>query len=512
LRIQRKRIDLVDEKNLIIGMITSTRFLRSIIEILKPTYLQSKYSKEISKWCINYFKEYDEAPKEHIQSIYNIKKEELEEDLSEVIAEFLIDLNQMYEDMSNYNVDYFLDRAVVYLKKRALLEHREKISSLIDLNKVDEAELEVANYRKVSLVTSKWTNPFEPQEIESTLLREEEYLLLLPGILGDFLGSLKRKWLVSLMGPMKRGKTWWLEEFKFAALTNRLKVVEISLEMDKTETNLRTYKRLTSSNENRQGNFIIPIFDCQRNQKGDCDKKEKTQTEKLADNLGRIPKFTPNIRYRVCTYCKGHPDRNYLPAIWYVMERRPLLSYSLTSRSSKGFQNMYGEGNLRTISYPIGTVNISDILRDLEILEFSQEFVPDVIILDYMDLLKSEDSRLVGRDAINETWKKAKGIAQERNCLWVTATQSNRQSFESKNVKKTQTGEDIRKLAHVDIMATLNQTETEKRKKIMRMGILAHRHKYFDDFTQIVTLQQLELGQPYLDGFYYVGMNREEEE
>jgi len=456
LRIQRKRIDLVDEKNLIIGMITSTRFLRSIIEILKPTYLQSKYSKEISKWCINYFKEYDEAPKEHIQSIYNIKKEELEEDLSEVIAEFLIDLNQMYEDMSNYNVDYFLDRAVVYLKKRALLEHREKISSLIDLNKVDEAELEVANYRKVSLVTSKWTNPFEPQEIESTLLREEEYLLLLPGILGDFLGSLKRKWLVSLMGPMKRGKTWWLEEFKFAALTNRLKVV--------------------------------------------------------ADNLGRIPKFTPNIRYRVCTYCKGHPDRNYLPAIWYVMERRPLLSYSLTSRSSKGFQNMYGEGNLRTISYPIGTVNISDILRDLEILEFSQEFVPDVIILDYMDLLKSEDSRLVGRDAINETWKKAKGIAQERNCLWVTATQSNRQSFESKNVKKTQTGEDIRKLAHVDIMATLNQTETEKRKKIMRMGILAHRHKYFDDFTQIVTLQQLELGQPYLDGFYYVGMNREEEE
>ena len=173
---------------------------------------------------------------------------------------------------------------------------------------------------------------------------------------------------------------------------------------------------------------------------------------------------------------------------------------------------MYGHKNLRTISYPINTVSISDVLRDLDILEYAEEFVPDVIIADYMDLFKSEDSRLAGRDAINETWKTAKSLAQNRKILWATGTQSNRQSIDAKTVKQGHTGEDIRKLAHVDIMSVLNQTSWEKRKKMMRFGILVHRHKYFDDFSQIQVLQQLELGQPYLEGFNYYGEEEDEDE
>jgi hypothetical protein len=71
--------------------------------------------------------------------------------------------------------------------------------------------------------------------------------------------------------------------------------------------------------------------------------------------------------------------------------------------------------------------------------------------------------------------------------------------MEKKYVKQSNTSEDIRKLAHVDLMAVLNQTRFEKRKNIMRFGVIAHRHRNFDEQMAIKVLQQLELGQPYLD-------------
>ena len=34
----------------------------------------------------------------------------------------------------------------------------------------------------------------------------------------------------------------------------------------------------------------------------------------------------------------------------------------------------------------------------------------------------------------------------------------------------------------------------------MRVGLIAHRHKMYDEFIQAEILQQLKAGQPYLDG------------
>jgi hypothetical protein len=97
------------------------------------------------------------------------------------------------------------------------------------------------------------------------------------------------------------------------------------------------------------------------------------------------------------------------------------------------------------------------------------------------------------------TWKTLKNLADSYNALVVTASQSNRASFDKKNVTQTDIADDIRKVAHVDGMIALNQMEEEKRRGIMRVSYIAGRDHSFDQRRSCVVLQQLDLGQTLLD-------------
>jgi hypothetical protein len=496
---KRVKIDTTDEKNLMIGIIISKRFCQTFLPMIHPQYLQSKHSKIIHRWVEEYYKEFEEPPGHSIQKVYEAEKEKLEEDEAEMVGEFLAGLSSYYEEMESFNEDYLEKRCLRYLKKQSIMDHKNKLMSLIDLGKVEEAETEIANFRKVSKATSEWVNPFEEQQIEQTLIRDEDYLFTIPGRLGQIIGPLKRTWLISLMGPMKRGKSWWLEEIKFAAMYNRLKVASISLEMEKDETSMRSYQRLTASTTETKNIFRFPIFDCLKNQMGSCEMSERLGSGTLINEEGSKREFSPDFQWTVCTYCLDHNLKYFVPEPWYEEKEVPTMSVHKVKKAAKAFATMYGKNLLRTISYPIKTANIGDIKRDLDLLEYTEDFIPDVILIDYMDILGSENPKLTGRDAINDTWMTAKSLAQQRGCLVATATQANRESLDKKYVKQKHTGEDIRKLAHVNLMAVLNQTGFEKRKNIMRIGVIASRAKYFDEQMTIKVLQQLDLGQPYLD-------------
>jgi hypothetical protein len=92
-----------------------------------------------------------------------------------------------------------------------------------------------------------------------------------------------------------------------------------------------------------------------------------------------------------------------------------------------------------------------------------------------------------------------KNLSDERHCLVVTASQSNRKSFKKKHVTQTDIAEDIRKLAHVDAMMSLNQTPEEKHSSVMRVNMIALRGDDFDEYASCIVTQQLKLGQVCLD-------------
>lgn len=498
-KLKRRRVDTEIEKRILIGMITSTKFLRDVIPALNYSYFQIEYSRKVASWVSDYFQQYGEAPGRHIEDIFRTKEwdQSLKENEIELVEDFLGTLSNKYEEES-LNSDYLLDKAFGYFKERALAITSENMKILLGAGKVKEAEQQLIEYKQVSRITSGWINPFDPSYMEKVFEEKEDYMFSLPGILGEKFGGFRRGWLVAFLAPYKRGKTWMLQEMAMQAIFKRLKVVLITLEMSDQEMADRIYKRVTgAASEGRRG-AIYPAFDCLSNQDGSCKKKERENRVQLYDADGNMPIFDLDNPYRICVACRGR--REYVSALWVITTDYKSLTLKRATKATRGLSVMYGDG-FRIISYPRFSANLTKVKSDLDILEHTEDFIPDVIVVDYADILAPEDDRITeGRERTDETWKSLANLAGTRYCLVVTVSQSTRASIEKKNVTQTDTAEDIRKQAHVDVMFALSQLREEKRQGIMRVSLISHRHRLFDELDQVTILQNLEVGQPILDG------------
>ncbi len=125
--------------------------------------------------------------------------------------------------------------------------------------------------------------------------------------------------------------------------------------------------------------------------------------------------------------------------------------------------------------------------------------MPDVVIVDYADILKPEDSSTAGIEKEDRSWIALSQMAAERHVLVISPTQVTKSALEAATIGAVHMARWVGKLGHVDIMLTVNQKENEKRFGIVRIGVLAHRHKEFLQSATVTILQQISLGQVHLD-------------
>ena len=301
--------------------------------------------------------------------------------------------------------------------------------------------------------------------------------------------------------------TFLLWESMLASVMAGKKVVGISLEMSDEHVGDRLFRRMTSLPD-EGGLIYYPVFDCLKNQDGSCTMRENRNRVLLKNpELPVHPSLTPQ-GYQTCTACISiNRKSQYVPATWWSGEQREAFSYRKVFSSIEGWNLHYGlSSRFRFKCYPAFTASIADLESDINALEGKEGFVPDVIVIDYADIIFGADDR----DGIDKVWKELKRLSQVRNCLVITATQGNRLSIEKKRVRQTNISEDIRKLSHVDVMIGLNQTPFEKKKGLMRMSVIAHRFRDFNEMEDVGVTQKLDLGQPLLDSIDW--MEKEEKE
>ena len=70
----RKSVDSVDEQMLAMGCIVSDVFLSKMIDLFDPEFFINSSLKTICNWCITYYKEFEQAPKNHIQDIFEERR------------------------------------------------------------------------------------------------------------------------------------------------------------------------------------------------------------------------------------------------------------------------------------------------------------------------------------------------------------------------------------------------------------------------------------------------------
>jgi replicative DNA helicase len=498
------------ERLIVTGMIVSGTYLSRISKIYKADYFQIDYAKRIAEWCLEYHGSYSAAPRRHIEDMFRSRRREFQDGQGELAEEFLRQISKEHEARDSFNDDYLFEKTRKYFHKRALLILADKVEGFTMSDKVDRAQQAIKEFQSVATDISPWINPLSDAFIVEVFRNiDSNRILQFPGQLGSLIGPFERGWLVGWLGPMKRGKTFWLFECAIRAAMQRLNAVIVSLEMNAPTNAMRIYRRMTALPD-EPGDFVFPVFDCASNQDGSCKMEERAKFNDvplfLDPEQKRKPLFSSKMDYRPCTFCRGNrsfskEDNPYITEVWYrSTEISKVLTSDAVMRARRQFLPLSKGERLRFRAYPAFSASIEDLESDLETLEFTEGFIPDVIVVDYADILIPPDKRLIERSALDSIWKGLKGMAEKRNCLVITASQSNRTGItRESSLEQTDVAEDIRKLAHVDAMFGLNQSKTERSEMVMRVNTLAHRHRAFHPFLQAFVLNQLDLGLPCID-------------
>lgn len=120
-------------------------------------------------------------------------------------------------------------------------------------------------------------------------------------------------------------------------------------------------------------------------------------------------------------------------------------------------------GDLKVVQYPTASANVNHFRALLRDLKLKSKFVPDVIVVDYLNICAS--ARLsMGSNINSYTYVKSiaeelRGLAVEQNVPIFTATQTNRTGFTSSDVGLEDTSESFGLPATADFMFALMNSE-----------------------------------------------------
>jgi replicative DNA helicase len=447
---KRKQIDVDIEKDILIGIITNDRFITEIQKMLVMENFKTPYAKKIVMWCNEYFKKYKKAPGKNIKSIFNsyIKNQNIDETQIELIEKFLSGLSDSYIK-KNFNLQYALDKAELYFRTRQIELHRDNIVALLMRNEIDEAEKEIATFKRVTRPSTVGIDILN-DNINKYLNEEYEKLFSLPGDLGKLVGTFHRGDFVAVAGPAKRGKTWWLILFAMESFFAELNILYFDLESTESKMLNRFYTHMSGQPKNKEI-ISLPYFD----------------------------------------------ENNF---IQQRKVKKEGLTGKIINKKREQLKQMVAKGSIRLMNAAQYSINVTDIKVILDNLEYYHNFIPDVIIIDYGDIL-SPEKYYEGKDErhrINRTWGSLRSLAQEKHCLVVTGTHTNKLTFK-KDIEQGDLSEDIRKMAHITHGIALNQTTEDKKQSLMRIGVIALREEEFFVDEEVIVLQCLKIGQPYID-------------
>lgn len=501
-RLHIREVDNTIEKDILTAMIVSPEVMQKVKGFLSADVFKIKYCQTIAKWCIDFYNEHEDVPGQHIEDIFEQNRESLRSADSDLIESFLTDLSERHERNTHINVNFIFDRARKYAKKRVLEQFHNHGIDALRRGDTEEAERAYLQFARGGKNVGAAYSPVTIAEVnESYSLRNENNMFSMPGAVGDLMGQLQRGWLVAYMGPMKRGKTFWLAETSLASTSKKYNTLFVSLEMNRHDTNNRLFRRMLNRPD-EGGPIDLPVFDCFHNQDNSCSlRKRVKRNQTVLTEEGDVMKYKPNMRYKPCTKCIG--EEAFFPAMWKKTVDMEAFAKGALLKKVKGFRRLYGDC-LRVACFPAFSATIDDIEGEIDWLDVVENFKVDTLVMDYADIVNPGRRDLSERGSLDHIWKRLKQLAAEKNILVVTASQTNRQAINRHSIRDVDTAEDIRKMAHVDLTMGLNQTPDDKEVGLMRVNSINHRHRRTPLRAEAWVAQALEIGLPHIYSYLHV--------
>ena len=425
------------EREVVIGMITS----REVLSQIAPKWtskgmFSSAWSNIIGNWCVDYYNKYNKAPKKLIKSIFTAwAEEQTNEDTVNLVSTYLESLSEEY-DTQGVNAKYTVDRASELFNKVRLEKIKLQLEGLIETGDLTKAYSLLTQANRIELGLGSGVDLFQDKSSMLSALNgtKNDILINFPGPLGEFFGdTLERDGFVSILAPEKRGKTFVMMELAWQAVTEGKKVL---------------------------------FLEC-----GDLSQRQ--------------------LLYRFATRAAGRPIKakqyNYPKKIYKNFEdadatvetdvRQPMKDLSPEDVWKK-FDAIAQKNPklplLKVYTYPTMSITVKDIVELSKTLG-RKGWQPDVIVIDYADILAPVNGGIDTRHQINETWARLRGLSEQNNGLVITASQADAKSYKNDLLSMDNFSEDKRKFAHVTACFGLNQREMEKKNDVMRLNWIVRR-------------------------------------
>lgn len=145
----------------------------------------------------------------------------------------------------------------------------------------------------------------------------------------------------------------------------------------------------------------------------------------------------------------------------------------LSKRVGK-YGSMYGD-SLLVKEFSAGRTSVSMLSAHLTSLKLSG-FVPDVVVIDYINLLSSPESYDNRYQDLGQIYIDLRGLAQDYNVFCFTAAQANRGGWDTDLIRMKDIAESFQGAMHADVIISLNRTDEEAQREAIRLYIVKDRN------------------------------------
>lgn len=419
---------------------TNCLIIRNIVE---PEWWGGPYS-ILARRVYEFIDRYKKAPKDHIADLMADKLDPKAGREAGLFEDILLSIRDMKDTI---NTEYVMGQLETFVKRQSFR------SIAIDLAKAlqkdtDESLDEAEQLIKQSTV--KVASVFDPGLRLGNKDRVLDFLdqqaSCFPTGIPEFdkrgFGPTRKElWL--FIAAAKQGKSWCLIQLAKMAMIHRLKVCHISLEMSEDRSAQRYLQSMFAMSK--------------RNEK-------KIVTKFERDQLGRLSGFDE-------------------------LEIKPSLSMDDANVRTKLEKRIKKFGprlldNVIIKQFPTGTLTVRQLEAYLDGLESNERFTPDLLIVDYPDLMKLDKENY--RLAIDEIYKELRGLGVVRNMAVAVVSQTHRAAAKAKHVGSDNVAEAYSKIAHADCIITYNQTVAENKMGLARLHVAGGRNDE-DKLTLIIS-------------------------
>lgn len=440
------------QENVLTLLCYSEKAAATIRRLVEPALFENLTYRRIAERASNYIDEFGAPAGDHIA-----------DEVGDLIASSLPrradtyrrTLTLMHDTHEGINEEYVLSRLTAFIRSQQLKRTVITAMKALQAGRVADTEMILQD------ALNDRIEPFDPgllfwkpdQALRFFDTQDNALPLNIKPLDAARVGPAPQE-LFTFIAPTGKGKTWFLLHVAKQAVKLRKKTVFVSLEM---------------SSERLRQRFVQAYFSYGK--------------RKLRDAAG---------------------NHVTLQGIKRRKRERPTLDDENTQTTLANFIHESGRRIPLIIKqFPPASLTMSGLQAYLDSLAQLHHFQPEVLIVDYADLMQHDTNNL--RIDLEHTYQQLRGLAIERNLAVVTASQANRLGGQddTKLVTLAHVAESIGKVNVADNVVTYTQSRREQPYGLARLFVAKARNDV-SHFTVAIT-QAYHLGQFCLDAIRMPG-------